>query len=211
MEIKRIASAIRKNWRRTPEERKIRRNRIGLRIADEIISDSIRDNARLSVWARSMANPDRFVDSLESLPHSLRNIVGVGYTIIVSAVLFVPMLILKLLLHLEFSVNFVFGFVRHPDRPKALTPSELIRNANAGAKLSEGGKRGGASKKRSNWIGERDKEIREYARKRMAEGREFHELPGLLAEHYKTDDGYPNSSRRYRTIIKQLKEEIRPK
>ena len=91
-----------------------------------------------------------------------------------------------------------------------LRATTLIQHYESGWRSAKGGGKGGASKKRSNFIGERHEEIRSVAREWLAAGREFHELPSLLAKYFETDDGYPKTARRYRTIIKRLKKEKEP-
>ena len=106
--------------------------------------------------------------------------------------------------------NAYWGIIDDRGYKADLRATTLIQHYEAGWRSAKGGSKGGASKKRSNFIGERDEEIRSAARELLAAGREFHELPSLLAKYFGTDDGYPKSARRYRTIIKRLKKEKEP-
>ena len=205
--IRRIASAMRKNRRRTPAERKDRDRRRGFRISDEIASESARDIERLSDWAWALADPDRLVNKLSRLPDSLRDIVEVGYSIIVTAILFVPILILKFFLYIALLVNSVMAVFYHPEGPALRPPSEFIKNAIAGQKLSEAGKRGGSSRQKSVWIEAIHEEIREYAQKKLDAGLEFHKLTSHLEKYYENDSECRYSKRRYRDIIKPLKKQ----
>lgn len=207
MEIKRIASAIRKNRRRTPAERKLRHRRILFRMSDENVSESAKDIDRLSGWAWSLADPDRLVNKLGRLPDSFRDIVEVGYSIIVSAVIFVPILILKFFLYVDLIVNSVMAFTYHPSRPALGRPSEFIKNANAGAKLSEGGKKSAVSEAKLELTRERQKRddaLREEAMRLKILGRAKHEIAGILAQKYCGVSGYPTSTKQYRNIIKPI-------
>ena len=89
-------------------------------------------------------------------------------------------------------------------------PHVVFLEARTRLLLSNSGKKGGGSKKKSNYFENRDEEIRDYARTLLAAGREFGNLANFLNEHYKDDDDFPNTDRRYRDIIKPLRHEELP-
>ncbi len=182
-----------------------RSHRKQLKYCDEVASGSATDIDRLYAWAARTINPDRFSKTLLRLPEAMRVFVEIGYRLVVLGIILVPVFILTILLGAEFAMHFLRGYMLSADRPGNAQPSELIKHAKAGAASSVGGKKGGASKKKSNYFGERDKEIQDYARTCLAAGQEFRNLPSLLAEHFGSDAGFPKTARRYRSIIKQLK------
>ena len=182
-----------------------RNRRYLLRQLDEAAFESASNIDRILAWSRWASSPNRISRILRRLPAPIRRIAEIGYKVLAIVILIIPAALILFILYMQFSMHFVSGFILNRERPDQSRPSELVKNVRAGAALSVGGKKGGASKARLEPIRQRDEKILDEARRLLTGGHELSEIPGILVRRYSGRPGYPTTDKQYRNIIRPLR------